>query len=188
VSTVAAVPRPPRQFDPELPYHVTIRGNDGRTIFADSGDAHFFLSLAERTFRRFEISCGAYCLMSTHYHLLVIEGCERLPAAMHLLNGGYARAWNRRRGREHHLFGRRYAAIRIETDEHLLNGHHYIAHNPVKAGLCRRPEQWRWSSYRSLIGRARPRDFVDVHAVLDLFHRDRSTAMRLLREFVESPA
>src|SRR5512135_2291266 len=115
------MPRPPREFDPALPYHVTIRGNDGRTLFPSGRDATVFLSLLEDTFRRCDITCAAYCLMSTHYHLLVAEGCERLPVAMHRLNSGYARSHNRRYGREHHLFGRRYAAIAVETEEHLLS-------------------------------------------------------------------
>jgi REP-associated tyrosine transposase len=182
-----SMPRPPREFEPGLPYHVTIRGNDGRRIFTSSGDATFFLSLAECAFRRHEITCAAYCLMSTHYHLLVVDGCERLPAAMQVLNGSYARAWNHRYGREHHLFGRRYASIPVESDRHLLAGNRYIARNPVEAGICRRPEHYRWSSYRALVGRARAPSFVDPHAVLDLFHPDRAAAMRLLREFVESP-
>ena len=179
--------RPPREFEPNLPYHVTIRGNDGRRIFTCSGDATFFLTLAERAFRRHEITCAAYCLMTTHYHLLVVDGSERLPAAMHLLNGSYARAWNQRYGREHHVFGRRYAAIAIGSDAHLLAGHRYIARNPVEAGICVRPEQYRWSSYRALLGRGRAPSFVDPHAVLDVYHHDRSAAMRLLRDFVENP-
>lgn len=186
--TVDSMARPPREFEPGLPYHVTIRGNDGRRIFTCAGDANFFLTLAERAFGRHEITCAAYCLMSTHYHLLVVDGCERLPVAMHQLNGCYARGWNQRYGREHHVFGRRYAAISIESDAHLLAGHRYIALNPVAAGVCRRAEQYRWSSYRALVGRARAPSFVDPHAILDAYHHDRATAMRLLRDFVESPA
>jgi REP element-mobilizing transposase RayT len=180
------VPRPPRIFDPDLPYHVTTRGNDGRAIFDSVADARLFLDLLARAFARFEVTCAAYCLMTTHYHLLVTEGCERLPFAMHLLNGVYARGFNQRYGREHHVFGRRYAAIAVETERHLLAVHRYIARNPVAAGLCEHPADWRWSSYRSTCGlRRRPR-FLEDDRVIELFGRDRSTALLRLREFVES--
>jgi putative DNA methylase len=34
----------------------------------------------------------------------------------------------------------------IRNEEHYANAVRYIENNPVKAGLCRRPEDWRWSS------------------------------------------
>jgi putative transposase len=180
------MPRPLRIFDPDLPYHVTTRGNDGRAIFQRADDARRFLDLLERSFARFGVTCSAYCLMTTHYHLLVTEGCERLPPAMHLVNGGYAKGFNQRYGHEHHVFGRRYAAIEVATEAHLLAAHRYIALNPVAAGLCERPAEWRWSSYRATVGLARRPRFLDADRVLEAFGGDRAAAMAQLRAFVEA--
>ncbi|MDQ3993007.1 MAG: transposase [Actinomycetota bacterium] len=179
------MPRLPRVFDPSLPYHVTTRGNDGRRIFADAWDRLMFMRLLERAVKRFELRCAGYCIMTTHYHMLFAAGVERLPAAMHFLNGGYAQAFNRRRGREHHVFGRRYAAIAIETDLHLLAAHRYLALNPVAAKLCERPADWPWSSYGAIAGfRSAPR-LLDVDATLRLFATDRLAATARFRAFVE---
>ena len=52
-----------------------------------------------------------------------------------------------------HVFRRRYGARHVQTDQHLRWCYRYIALNPVKAGLCERPEQWRWSSFAWLFGR-----------------------------------
>ena len=34
----------------------------------------------------------------------------------------------------------------IRDSEHLADTTQYIRNNPVRAGLCRRPEDWKWSS------------------------------------------
>ena len=34
----------------------------------------------------------------------------------------------------------------IRNEQHYENAVSYIEHNPVKAGLCDKPEDWRWSS------------------------------------------
>ena len=46
-----------------------------------------------------------------------------------------------------HLFQQRFGSRFIETDEHYLEAFRYIAFNPVRAGLCERPTDWRWSSF-----------------------------------------
>jgi putative transposase len=90
--------------------------------------------------------CLAYCLMSNHLHLLIETPRANLGVGMAWLHGGYARWFNRRHGRTGHVFERRYGSVRIHTDAQLWVVLRYIAMNPVEAGLCARPEEWRWSS------------------------------------------
>jgi len=66
---------------------------------------------------------------------------------MHRLNGGYARYFNDRYEVDGHLFDRRFGSRLIETDEDLAGVLDYIAYNPVEAGLCAHPWEWRWSSF-----------------------------------------
>ena len=146
------------------------------------------MRLLDRTVGRFGLRCAAYCVMTTHYHLLFVAGAERLPQAMHFLNCGYAQTFNRRYGREHHVFGRRYAAIAIETDLHLFAAHRYLALNPVQAGACEHAAEWPWSSYGAIAGlRSAPR-MLDVDATLRLFAADRIAAMEGFRSLVEPAA
>jgi hypothetical protein len=55
----------------------------------------------------------------------------------------------------------------------------------VRAGICTRPADWRWSSYAALIGWAAPPPFLDVESVLKLFSPDQAVARTSLRAFVE---
>ncbi len=61
----------------------------------------------------------------------------------------------------------------------------YIALNPVRAGLCKRPADWRWSSYPAAIGWAAPALTLDLEAVRALFSADPAAARTRLQAFVE---
>jgi putative transposase len=84
--------------------------------------------------------------MTTHYHLLLTAEQENLSKAMQRLNGKYARWFNGRHGRWGHLFGERFASWVVDDEDHFDNTVEYILQNPVRAGLCRRAEDWPWSA------------------------------------------
>ena len=64
---------------------------------------------------------------------------------MQRLNGRHAQHFNGRHGFVGHLFQGRYKAYVIKDDEHLGNAIAYLIHNPVRAGLCGSPGDWRWT-------------------------------------------
>ena len=125
-----------------------------------------------------------FCLMTTHYHLLVEVPDDDLKHGMKSLNWRYAWWFNRRHARLGHLVGRRYGAVLIETDAHMLNAMRYIALNPVVGGLCTRPERWPWSSYRRCIGLDDPYTFVDASPLRAYFAEDAKEAASRIRQFV----
>ena len=144
--------RPLRVVFPGALYHVYARGNERRAIFGDRSDFARFLELLELAIARHAWVCHAYCFMSNHYHLLVETPRANLPAGMRHLNGCYSQDFNRRRNRVGHLFQGRYAAVLVEKQTGLLLVFRYIARNPVRARICQRPQDRRWSSYAATIG------------------------------------
>lgn len=92
-------------------------------------------------------ACHAFCLMGNHYHLLLQAPEGDLSAGMRAIGLGYAKVFNHVYERVGHVFQSRFRAVAVERDEHVLELARYIALNPVRAGLVRRPEDWRWSSY-----------------------------------------
>jgi putative transposase len=157
-------------------YHVTTRGNDQRMIFMDDRDREVFLSHFAAIVHELRWRCHTYCLMGNHYHFLVEIDEPNLAAGMCRLNGAYARGFNRRHGRQGHLFERRYHPVLVESEPHFLECCRYVVLNPVRAGLCETPDEWKWSSYRSLAGIARPLRFLEMDWLLGQFGRDRSAA------------
>jgi REP-associated tyrosine transposase len=74
---------------------------------------------------------------------LVVE-CTRvtLSAGVQRLSGIHAERINARHERTGHLFGERFGARVIDTEERLANTVAYVLANPVRAGLCEKPEDW----------------------------------------------
>jgi putative transposase len=150
-----------REQPPETTFHVTAHANDERTpVFADDLDRQRFLITLADVATRWDWRVDAYCLMDTHYHLLLYTPERSLAHGMTRLNGVYAQSFNRRHQRRGHLFRDRYWSVPVCTDQHLLSAIRYIARNPVEAGLCSDPLDWPWSNCRATAGLDRPLAFL----------------------------
>lgn len=163
---------------------MTSRGNAGSPLFLDAEDELRFLGLVERVVRSHSWICHAYCLMGNHFHLVVETPQPNLARGMRRLNSSYAQGFNGRYGRVGHVFQGRYKAVLIEKDAHLLEVCRYVVLNPVRAGLCARPEHWPTSSYRATAGIGLPEGFLTVDWVLSQFSERRERARERYRAFV----
>jgi putative transposase len=96
----------------------------------------------------------AYCLMTNHVHLLINPGpkAANLALLMKRVAGRQTRYRNARDGRTGTLWEGRYKSSPIETEAYLLACGRYVELNPVRARMVKRPEQYRWSSYRARAG------------------------------------
>jgi putative transposase len=173
-----------RIFEPGAYYHLASRGNNGEAILRDDFDCLGFLRWFSRVVAEEQWRVVTYCLMTNHYHLLVRPGDTGFATGMQLLNCGHARRMDRKHGRTGHLFRNHYSWWPVESDEHLLETIRYIVLNPVRAGLCREPENWRWSSYRATVDLDLPPDFLALGDLLALFGRTPAAARAAFRAFV----
>jgi REP-associated tyrosine transposase len=180
------VPRPPRLQIAGGLFHITTRSAARRPILPNAEARGDCLRLVERACLRYGWHCHAYVLMTTHYHLLITTPEPNLSCGMQWLNGLYGALFNERHAVHGHVFGARFVSVHVTSDAHLVRLVAYIAMNPVGAGLCARPEDWTFSSYRALIGR-RPAGFLDQGALLRLFAFDSAEARRRIEEFVCPP-
>jgi REP-associated tyrosine transposase len=180
------MPRPTRIDIAGATHHIAALAVEKERVFREPADRKRLLALLEAIAGCYQWSCGAYCLMGTHFHLIVNTPAPTLSRGMQHLCGSYAGWFNWKYGRRGHLFGRRFGSVLIVSDEHLLEAHRYVALNPVRAGLCRRPESWRWGSFRALAGLEAGPPFLDIDDVLDLFALRRKVAQPAFRRFVEA--
>jgi REP element-mobilizing transposase RayT len=126
-------------------FHVISRGVNGRDIYVDADDRRRFLGLLSDCETAYAWTTHAFCLMTTHYHLVLEASREQLSKGLQWLNGRYALTFNRRHGRFGHLFAERFATRVIESEEYLFDACAYVVQNPVSAGMCTRVEDWPWS-------------------------------------------
>jgi REP element-mobilizing transposase RayT len=162
------MPRPARIEAPFGYYHVTSRGNNRQVIFDDEL-RDLFLVTAHRVALARDWAIFAYALMRNHFHLVLQIGNRGLSDGMRELNGTFARASNSRLGRTDHCFGRRFWSAHLETEEHALASIRYAAWNPPRAGLCDRPEESMWTSFRASAGLDPAPPVLAVEALLQHF-------------------
>jgi putative transposase len=82
------------------------------------------------------------------------------------------------------IFQGRFHSVLVEKETYFREVLRYVVLNPVRAKMVARPEDYRWSSYRSSAGLEPAEDWLDTGAVLGLFHDDPIIAMREYQEFV----
>src|SRR5262245_16505086 len=177
--------RDPRIRTAEQPYHVTSRGVRKLAVFEDDYDYAKFERLLEQVVKKRDWPVHTYCQMPNHFHLAFHTPAFDISEGMWWLNGVYARWFNRRHGYSGHVFEARFGTEIIESNAHLINVASYVPLNPVRAGLCCRPEDWRWSSYRVTIGREGS-SWLDTRWLLSQFGRDRASAQRSYERYVLS--
>lgn len=153
-----------RTVNPDDILHIVNRGNDKRVIFPEPLDYPAFLVLLREARERFQVELFAYCLMPTHFHLVVrVEDLGAISSYMLFVQREHAcdlRARARTRGLGH-VFQRRYWCKAIEGDGHLLTCMRYVEANPLRARLVERAQDWEWGSLwdrttgeRDLLGQA----------------------------------
>jgi REP element-mobilizing transposase RayT len=164
---------------------VTTRGNARRAIFKNDSDRWRFLEVLDDTTERHNWLVHAYCLMPNHYHLLLETPEGNLSAGMRRLNGVYTQRFNHRNNQVGHLFQGRFKAILVDKEAYYHELCRYIVLNPVRAGLVDDPTEFRWSSFRSILGLSPSPDCLVGEVVLDRFGKDKKGARRAYQRFVE---
>lgn len=112
------MPRQPRTELADGIHHVWQRGNNRRPIFLDVADRRLFLRLLREVAGTHEWIPLAYCLMNTHFHLVVETPVCSLGAGMRDLGSRYAQIFNERHEPAGgHLFQARFGSKLVRTDE-----------------------------------------------------------------------
>ncbi len=150
-------------------HHVWARGNNKALLFHDDVDREGYLWLLGSVVVRHRWRCLSYCLMDNHMHLLVETPEPNLGDGMQRLHGDFGRGFNRRHARSGHVFQGRFGSKPVGSDEQLWTVAGYIAANPVEAGLCRSPEDWRWNSHACVVGRQAVPGWLDVERLFERF-------------------
>ena len=173
------------EYDGAL-YHITSRGNERKPIFKDDADRSIFLDTLHKVNKRYNWICYAYCLMNNHYHLVIETPDGNLSKGMRQLNGVYTQTFNKRHKRVGHIFQGRYKAILIQRESHLLEVCRYVVLNPVRAKIATGAKEWRCSSYRATYGIDKPHPCLTTDWILGQFAKQKRTAEKKYKEFVEA--
>lgn len=143
------MPRRPRIATGGITYHVLNRAAGRGALFDDDADYLAMERVIERTFAMLPMRIISYCLMPTHWHMVLWPRDDgELSEFMRLLTVTHTQRWHA----HHHsagtgpLYQGRFKSFPIQQDEHLLTVCRYVERNPRRANLVKSARHWRWSS------------------------------------------
>ncbi len=156
-----------RFHDSGQSHFVTFGRYHRRLLLTTDESRRIFEAALERVRRRFRLQVYGYVVMPEHVHLLLSEPQREsssgetasanistggpfkpsfgLSGALKSLKQGVSR---RLIGDAEHFWQKRYYDFNIRNYPQFVEKLRYIHGNPVRAGLCERPEDWEWSSFR----------------------------------------
>lgn len=146
------IARRKRVWYPGAMYHLMERGIRRKEIFKDDTDYQVFLAILKNSLAKNECMVHAYCLMTNHFHILLETSEIEVGRFMKHLASCYAIYFNRKYTYKGHLFEGRYKSCLVRDDAYFLQTSRYIHLNPVKAKMVEHPEDYLWSSYRTMLG------------------------------------
>ena len=145
------MPRKAREISRTGVYHVMLRGVNRQEIFEEKADYLFLLWLIKKAKEKYFYEILAYCLMSNHIHLLIKAPETSVSVIIQEIAGAYASWYNTKYDRVGHVFQSRFRSESVITPGSMLRVARYIHRNPLKAGICRKPEDYEYSSYNEYL-------------------------------------
>jgi putative transposase len=143
------MPRRPRLAAGDLAYHVLNRRVGRLPLFEKPADYAAFEEILAEAHAQTRIRITAYCLMPTHWHLLLWPRRDgELSEVLRWITVTHTQRWHA----YHHTTGTgpvyqgRFKSFPVQTDKHFFTVARYVERNALRAKLVPRAEDWRWGS------------------------------------------
>jgi REP element-mobilizing transposase RayT len=105
---------------------------------------------------------GEDCVFEDEQLQTIRQKLESLSEYVREIKVRFARYYNKTHGRRGYFWGDRFKSVVVENGETLINCLAYIDLNPVRAGLVKRPEDYRWNSIGSHLQSNNKDDFLSL--------------------------
>jgi putative transposase len=143
------MPRRPRLAAGNLAYHVLNRRVGRLPLFETPTDYAIFEKILAQAQAETRIRIAAYCLMPTHWHLLLWPRQDgELSEILRWITVTHTQRWH-----AHHqtagtgpVYQGRFKSFPVQTDDHFLTVARYVERNALRARLVRQAENWQWGS------------------------------------------
>jgi len=133
-------------------FHVISRFHD-RRYYLDIEDARAtYLRLLGQASASHDARIVAYCLMSSHVHIVLQLGNDPLGALMKRVNSPFGNWVNAKRSGLGAVMADRPKSVLVHTETHGMSLVRYVHNNPVRAGVVERASESGWSSHRAYLG------------------------------------
>lgn len=166
-------------------FHVISRFRDGEYYMNLEGARAAYLRFLGVAAKKSSARVIAYCLMSSHVHLVLQLGADPLGRFTKSVHSGFAQWVNEQRRGLGAVFADRPKSVLVHAETHGLALVRYVHNNPVRAGLVERAADSDWSSHRAYLGLEEAPPWLAVGALLGEDDEERVLARRELASFVD---
>jgi REP-associated tyrosine transposase len=143
------MPRAKRICPAGMVFHCLNRAVARLTLFEKDADYEAFERVLEEAHQRIALRILDYAIMPNHWHLVVWPQSDtQVSEFLRWLTVTHTMRWHAhfQTSGTGHLYQGRFKAFPVQSDDHLWSVLRYVERNPVRAGLAKRAEDWRWGS------------------------------------------
>lgn len=131
-------------------YHITARANRKEAFSLPINEVWTICCrLMQSACEELKIELHAFVLMSNHYHILIRTPECDIDKFMQYFNKKLSTTINKKAGTINHVFGGPYHWSLIKDQAYYLNAIKYVYLNPVRAGICQKVEEYKFSTINS---------------------------------------
>ena len=137
--------RQPRKKKRKAIYHIMVRTNRQEFIFKQDNIKDIFISVLRRAKKKYRFKIINFCIMSNHVHLIIQpHPNEDISRIMQWILSVFAVIFNKIHGYKGHVWYDRFKSVIIESLKQFASVYEYIVNNPVKAGLVKKAEDYKY--------------------------------------------
>jgi putative transposase len=158
-----------RSDKPNTFHYITMVSNSRYPVFDEDEYCRILADIVEEIRILHPFKLVGYVFMPDHAHMLINPLKPELSIIMNKVKGKSAKMildqlkadgkkmslkqlkLNDVKGRSHAIWQKKSSMVDVVTSRFLQQKLNYIHQNPVRAGLCSDPIEWKWSSYRAYL-------------------------------------
>ena len=165
--------------------HIVQRAPGRERLYLEDNDYIYFIHLLKEISKKYNFKIFCFSLMPNHFHLLTNFQENNASSAIKNLCERYAMYFNKKYERKGHVFYGRFRVSLCFDEAYLLAASLYIHLNPSKAGLCKQPDSYRWSSALLYIKKFESKTFVDYKFILKIIDDNITQAKEIYRRLLK---
>jgi len=165
-------------------YHVISRTALDGFVLGDVEKDHL-VSLIKHLSAIYFAEVLGFCAMGTHLHLLVKMQPGDLSEYIKEIKQGFSRFYNKLHDRKGYFWSDRFKSVIVDNGETLINCLAYIDLNPVRAGIVKKPEKYRWCSLGYHVQTNNKEGFLSLDlGLMEFGVKDERERLKYYRRFV----
>ena len=166
-------------------FHVICRFQDKQYFLDLPGARERYLELLGKAASTHDARIIAYCLMSSHIHLVIQAGNDPIGQLTKKVNAPFGAWLNRQRGGMGTVFADRPRSVLVHDETYGLELVRYVHNNPVRAQVTPRASKSDWSSHRCYAGLSPCPPWLATEAVLGPNHAEHEAIRADFVQFVD---